>query len=145
MAPSLFFEFPETSREAFARAGTLGEWYDAVQSAGAEDARTFDGQESAAPWQYALAQSQVQSAVGRLFIGDLRSSLEVSSEPVVVFHDRASVGAVAEDLRQRGESFFRSALARHGHAADVWMYRPLLTFFEEAAKRQNAVVLLWSA
>ena len=122
MATSLFFEFPEASLDAFSRARSLDEWYEAVQASGADDAPQFNGEESAASWQFSLAECQLPTAAGQLFVGDLRSGLEGASDPVVVFHGPASVSAIAGDLRERGESFFRNVLAVHGHEPDAWLY-----------------------
>jgi hypothetical protein len=144
VATSLFFEVPDASRGLFSRASSIAEWYEAVQAAGVEDAPTFDGQDSSAAWQYSIQSSQLPGASALLYVGDLRSGIEGSSEPVVVFHGRASVSSIARDLRQHGEQFFRKLLARHGHESDVWMYEPLLAFLEAAAARGSAVVVLWS-
>lgn len=144
MSTSLFFEVPAASEVAFSCAESLDDWYEAVAAAGAETATTFNGQESAASWQYAIAKSSFDSPIGALFVGDLRSGLEGSVEPVVVFHRPASVNSIAKDLRIQGESQFQSMLSESGHQADAWMYKPLLAFFETAASNGNSVVLLWS-
>jgi hypothetical protein len=143
MATSLFFEIPDDSRKAFARAESLSEWYEVVQAAARDDAPKFDGQDSAAAWQYSLQASGLQTAVGQLFVGEFRSGLEASADPAVVFLGTLFVSAIAADLRERGEAFFRKLLAEQSHEADVWMYQPLLRFMEEAANRKSAVVVLW--
>jgi len=143
MATSLFFEIPESSRKAFAQADSLSEWYEAVQAAAGNDAPKFDGQDSAAAWQYSLQASGLQTAVGQLFVGEFRSGVEASADPAVVFLGALSVNAIASDLRERGEAFFRKMLAEQSHEADVWMYHPLLSFMEQAANRRSAVVVLW--
>lgn len=144
MSTSLFFEVPAASESAFLCAESLDDWYEAVGAAGVDTAPTFNGQESAAPWQHAIAESNFDSPISSLFVGDLRSGLEGSVEPVVVFHRPASVNSIAKDLQTRGESQFQSLLLESGHKADTWMYKPLLAFFETAAGNGNSVVLLWS-
>ena len=144
MSTSLFFEIPAASESAFLQAKSLDDWYEAVGAAGVDTAPTFDGEDSAWPWQYAIAASNFDSPIRSLFVGDLRSGLEGSGDPAIVFHRPASVKNIAKDLRARGESQFQSILSESGNKADIWMYKHLLAFFETAAGNENSVVLLWS-
>jgi hypothetical protein len=143
VATSLFFEFPNSSRELFTRANSKAEWYEAVQVAGADGAPQLNAQDASPAWHYTLAATRVVGAIGSLFVGDLRSGTEASADPEVVFHCADSVRDIARDLTEHGEAFFRSLLAQHGHECESWLYTPLVEFFSLAAKRGNAVVLVW--
>jgi hypothetical protein len=143
MATSVLYEVPDSARELLSSARAKGEWYDALGNLTLEEARSLDGEDSFAAWEFSISQESSRGPFASFFTGDLRSEEDDTGDPHVVFHGAPAVAAIAEDFRVRGEEFFREMLERSGHELDVWLYARLAEFLAAASARRSGIVVLW--
>jgi hypothetical protein len=125
----------------FVDGGQKGRWYDALETLPLESAPELSADDSVATWDYILRDQPSPGSV--LFHGDIHTKQDGFDDPNVSFAGNCRVKEVAIWLSQNRAAIL-SAFEVHQRQSEMWLYEPLTRFFDGAAQRGKAVIVLWT-
>ncbi len=141
MSFGFLYEVENSARDFLTECVSKAEWYDALGELHIENSPSCNAEESIPAWELAL--KEVPGPLARLFIGELRAETDEFDDPSVVFLDADLVKSIAGEIEKNGKSFFESLLKEVGCDADSWLFEPMYQFFNVAAGRNKAAIILW--
>ncbi|MFZ6872313.1 hypothetical protein ACO0LF_09635 [Undibacterium sp. Di27W] len=141
MSFGFFYEVEDSARDLLTDCMSKGEWYDVLGELHIENSQSCKAEESLPAWELAL--KEASGPLARLFTGELRAETDEFDDPSVVFLGADLVKSIAGEIRKNGKSFFESLLKEVGCDADSWLFEPMYQFFNEAAGRNKAAIILW--
>jgi hypothetical protein len=76
-----------------------------------------------------------------MFTGDIRTAPDGTGDPEVAFLGARLVREIADTLATLDDAFFLGL--GEGRSNGMWFRKPLTEFFNAAASRGDAIVILW--
>ena len=136
-----FYEIPDEAGGSLTGLSSKSEWYDALGNWIKPSSPNLNAwQELQHGWIWAL-QNQ-PPPLGRMFAGDIRTVPDGWGDPEVVFLGAKLVREIAGALVTLDDAFFLTLLGEEC-SSGIWFRKPLTEFFNSAASRGNAIVVMW--
>jgi len=136
-----FYEVDDSVRQIFVGCSTKSEWYSVLGKLSLEGCPLCEAEESLQSWELAL--QGTDGPLAKIFSGELSAERDEFADPDVVFLGAEIVRSIADEMKKKGKVFFEVALNEVGLDEDVWLFEPMHQFFNEAATKYKAVVVLW--
>lgn len=138
-----FYEVADHARHSLTGLGSKSEWYKALGQCDLDSNPRLNPEQSLQYAWISILREQ-PPPLGLIFVGDLRTEPDQTGDPEVVFLGAPLVKSIAASLATTDESFFLQIFAAGGiDRGHIWLLEPMRAFFQSAASRDNAVIVLW--
>lgn len=136
-----FYEVDDSARQVLIACNSKSEWYGALGRLAVESCPTFEAEESLPAWEAVLR--GMDGSLATIFSGELRAEKDEFADPDVLFLGALMVKSIAEELGRTDHAFFEAILDEAGYDDEAWLYEPMRRFFDDAAARNKAIIILW--
>ncbi len=136
-----FYEIDDAAGSALAGLESKSVWYDTLGLWLKAPLVSLDC-EQALQYGWIWALRNEPAPLGAMFTGDCRTAPDGTGDPEVVFLGKDRVLAIAKTLRARERGAFAELLGPD-RVNEIWLLEPMRAFFETAASRSRAIVVLY--
>lgn len=136
-----FYEVDDSTRQLLIGCTSKSDWYGAMGQLALEACPTFEAEESLPAWESIL--QGMDGSLSTLFSGELRAEKDEFPDPDVAFLGAPMVKSIAEELGKKSHVFFEDILDEAGFDDEAWLYEPRCRFFDDAAAKDKAAIVLW--
>jgi len=134
------YSIEEAVSHPLSSVSSKGDWYEVMGEFELEAIPKLDAEQSLSAWERTF--TRLGDPLAKFYTGDLSTVEDGYGDPRVVFLSSASVITIYQELVTKGKAYFEELLAENESANHIWLYEPMVVFFEETIKLNHGSLVL---